>query len=82
MKIRVFTLNKNNKIELTEDELKKLLDESYQDGRNDARTATISTPSYPCWYDGATNITGCEANLSTTTYNFKTEASADGTVTI
>lgn len=72
MKIRVFTLNKNNKIELTEDELKKLLDESYQDGRNDARTATISTPSYPYWYD----------NVTTTTYNLKTEASADGTVTI
>ena len=82
MKIRVFTLNKNNKIELTEDELKKLLDESYQDGKNDARTTTISTPSYPCWYDSATNITGCEANLSTATYTLKTEASADGTVTI
>lgn len=72
MKIRVFTLNKNNKIELTEAELKKLLDESYQDGRNDARTATISTPSYPYWYD----------NVTTTTYNLNTEASADGTVTI
>lgn len=72
MKIRVFTLNKNNKIELTEDELKKLLDESYQDGRNDARTATISTPSYPYWYDSVT----------TNTYSLKTEASADTTVTI
>lgn len=72
MKIRVFTLNKNNKIELTEDELKKLLDESYQDGKNDARTTTISTPSYPYWYD----------NVTTTTYNLKTEASADTTVTI
>lgn len=72
MKIRVFTLNKNNKIELTEDELKKLLDESYQDGKNDARTTTISTPSYPYWYDGAI----------TNTYTLKTEASADGTVTI
>lgn len=81
MKIRVFTLNKNNKIELTEDELKKLLDESYQDGRNDARTATISTPSYPYWYY-STTTTGCADDLSTTTYNLKTEASADGTVTI
>ena len=81
MKIRVFTLNKNNKIELTEDELKKLLDESYQDGRNDARTATISTPSYPYLYY-STTTTDCADNLSTTTYNLKTEASADGTVTI
>ena len=72
MKIRIFTLNKNNKIELTEDELKKLLDESYQDGKNDARTTTISTPSYPYWYDSVT----------TTTYSLNTEASADGTVTI
>lgn len=81
MKIRVFTLNKNNKIELTEDELKKLLDESYQDGRNDARTATISTPSYPYAYY-STTTTGCADDLSTTTYSLKTEASADGTVTI
>lgn len=81
MKIRVFTLNKNNKIELTEDELKKLLDESYQDGRNDACTATISTPSYPCWHYSNTT-TGCADNLSTTTYNLNTEASADETVTI
>lgn len=81
MKIRVFTLNKNNKIELTEDELKKLLDESYQDGRNDARTATISTPSYPYWYDGATTITCCEDGLAATSCNCKTEAPVDGTVT-
>ena len=80
MKIRVFTLNKNNKIELTEDELKKLLDESYQDGKNDASTTTISTPSYPYWYYSTT--TGCADDLSTTTYNLKTEASSDGTVTI
>lgn len=81
MKIRVFTLNKNNKIELTEDELKKLLDESYQDGKNDARTTTISTPSYPYWYY-STTATDCADKLSTTTYNLKTEASSDGTVTI
>ena len=81
MKIRVFTLNKNNKIELTEDELKKLLDESYQDGKNDARTTTISTPSYPYFYY-STTTNGCADDLSTTTYNLKTEASSDGTVTV
>ena len=32
--IKVFTLNKNNKIELTKQELQKLLDESYWEGRN------------------------------------------------
>lgn len=30
--IKVFTTNKNGKIELTKDELKKLLDEAYWEG--------------------------------------------------
>ena len=30
--IKIFTLNKNNKIELTKEELQALLDESYWDG--------------------------------------------------
>lgn len=57
-KIRVFTLNANGKIELTKEELQKLLDESYRDGSN---SVTITTPSYPynpLYYDTtATNIT-------------------------
>ena len=56
MKIRVFTLNKNNKIELTEDELKKLLDESYQDGKNDARTTTTYNLNTEASTDGTVTI--------------------------
>ena len=43
MKVRVFTLNKDKKIELTKDELQKLLDEVYCDG---ASSVTITTPSW------------------------------------
>lgn len=43
-KIRIFTLNENGKIELTQEELQTLLDESYNDGRN---AVIITTPSYP-----------------------------------
>ena len=32
--IKVFTLNKNNKIELTKEELESLLNESYWEGYN------------------------------------------------
>lgn len=32
MMIKVFTLNKNNKIELTKEELEKLLNQSFQEG--------------------------------------------------
>lgn len=32
MTIKVFTLNENGKIEITKEELEKLLDESYLDG--------------------------------------------------
>lgn len=44
--IRVFTLNKNNKIELTKEELQKLLDESYWDGyRANDHSWTYNSPS-------------------------------------
>lgn len=47
MKIKVFTKNKDGKIEFTEDELKKLLDEVYWEGYNDHPfTWTWQTPSY------------------------------------
>jgi len=44
--IKVFTLNKNNKIELTKEELQKLLDEAYWDGRSHSSTWTYTTPSW------------------------------------
>lgn len=52
-KIRVFTLNKNGKIELTKEELQQMLDESYRDGTNSVTIATPSYPTYP-WYNTTT----------------------------
>ena len=45
--IKVFTTNKNNKIEFTKEELQKLLDEAYWDGyRANSGTWTYTTPNY------------------------------------
>lgn len=45
--IKVFTVNKNNKIEITKEELQKLLDEAYWDGyRANSGTWTYTTPNY------------------------------------
>ena len=43
--IKVFTLNKNNKIELTKEELESLLNESYWEGYN-KKNWTYTSPSY------------------------------------
>ena len=45
--IKVFTTNKNGKIELTKDELKKLLDEAYWEGYR--ANSTIYTYQTPNW---------------------------------
>lgn len=46
--IKVFTTNKDGKIELTKDELKKLLDEAYWDGyRANSTIYTYQTPNWP-----------------------------------
>lgn len=46
--IKVFTLNKNGKIELTEKELKQLLDNVYWEGyRDNNKSWTYTTPTYP-----------------------------------
>lgn len=55
--IKVFTLNKNGKIELTEKELKQLLDDVYWEGyRDNNKSWTYTTPivrttplTYPYW---------------------------------
>lgn len=45
--IKVFTLNKNNKIELSEKELKQLLDDAYWEGYREGNrtTYTYTSPS-------------------------------------
>lgn len=60
--IKVFTTNKNGKIEFTKDELKKLLDEAYWEGyRASGDTYTYLTPNWQpyCW-----NATVTAANSS------------------
>lgn len=49
--VKVFTTNSNGKIEFTKDELEKVLNEVWQDGRNSASywwtsPTVISTPYY------------------------------------
>ena len=43
--IKVFALNKNNKIELTKQELEKLLNESFWEGYNQKNYWTYSSPT-------------------------------------
>lgn len=43
----VFVTEKDGKIELTKDELQKMLDEAYEKGRTDVITLAYPTPSYP-----------------------------------
>ena len=45
--IKVFTLNEKGKIELTKDELERLLNESYWEGYSKKTTWTYTSPSYP-----------------------------------
>ncbi len=69
--IKVFTLNKNNKIELTKEELQKLLDESYWDGyRANNHCWTYTSPS------------GWGPYYSTTYTVTTSSQNNDGTVTI
>lgn len=45
--IKIFTTNKNNKIELTKEELKSLLDEAYWEGyRANSSSWTYTTPGW------------------------------------
>lgn len=65
MMIKVFTLNENKKIELTVDELKNLLDDSYWEGyRANNYSYTYSSPQItPNWY--ATTTAGQTVTLKT-----------------
>ena len=47
--VKVFTTNSDGKIEFTKDELEKVLNEVWQDGRN-----SVS----PYWYTSTTGTTG------------------------
>lgn len=77
--IKVFTTNKNGKIELTKDELKSLLDEAYWDGysANTGITYTYRSPSFtPYWWTATGgSITVNSANTANSTINAATASS-------
>ena len=75
--IKVFTTNKNGNIELTKDELKKLLDEAYWEGYRANGCWTYTTPSWqPYYYTTTTN--SCSTNA---TVSFITDTMTTGVVT-
>lgn len=51
-RVVVIEKNKDGKIELTKEELQKMLDDTYTQGYTDGkgRYETITYPSYPVWY--------------------------------
>ena len=51
-RVVVIEKNKDGKIELTKEELQKMLDDAYTQGYTDGkgRYDTITYPSYPLWY--------------------------------
>lgn len=74
MFIKCFCKNKNNKIELTEQELKELLDEVYKYGYNEGNektywyTSPTGNPTKPWWYE-ITTSTSTDTNDNTTKSN-------------
>ena len=65
--IKVFTTNKNNKIELTKEELQKTLDEAYWDGyrAGNSTSWTYTTPSWtPYRWVTSTTSTGNEYTIT------------------
>lgn len=56
--VKVFTTNSNGKIEFTKDELEKLLNEVWQDGRNSASSYWLTSPTVkPRYTDKTVEIT-------------------------
>ncbi len=65
--IKIFTTNKNGKIELTKDELKQLLDDAYWEGfRGNTTTFTYQTPNWqPYIWCNTTAGSSIELNSNT-----------------
>lgn len=62
--IKVFTTNKNNKIELTKEELKQLLDEAYWEGYNTNNHSWTYTTPYVSPYSFTTTTSAITLNSS------------------
>lgn len=61
--------NKDGKVELTKDELQKMLDDAYNQGYADGRSKyeTITYPSYPVWYRSTNDLNTIDADKITIT---------------
>lgn len=70
--IKIFTLNKNKKIELTESELKELLDEAYWEGyrANSGYSWTYTTPNYSPYITWCTTASNTASNTTNDTITF------------
>lgn len=87
MKVRVFYPNKDNKIEFTKQQLEKLLDEVYEEGRAKGydqgyaanRPVTITYPYTPYWY--TTTTTNCEPYITCTDNSITLATTPNSTVT-
>ena len=62
MKIKIFEANSDGKIELTKSELQSLIDEAYEEGRDDSMTYTWESPNVTPAIDGS-KITCTDSNI-------------------
>lgn len=67
MLIKVFIKNKNNKIELTEEELKSILDEAYWEGYKNNKTYTWTSPQW--WNQPYYTTTNSTSTITLTSPN-------------
>lgn len=79
MKIKIMYPNDKGRIELTKEELEKLLNESYSEGYSDgcSRYYSISTPSYPY----ITYCNGSSADNALSADTVTVSGNCDGSVT-
>lgn len=81
--IKVFTTNRNNKIELTKEELKELLDEAYWEGyKANSHSWTYTTPSWTPYQWTTTNaVSDITISSSTAASNSITSHLTDNSIT-
>ena len=64
MMVKVFQKNKNGKVELTIEQLEKVLNEAFWEGYNDKRlTWTYTSPNWYTLCDNKTTVTLSDSNV-------------------
>ena len=81
MKTKIFTKNEKGKIEFTEKELKKLLDEIYNEGYNDGKSRSYIYTT-PLWQYGTWCTAGSITDAKPATTTTATTGSTNSTITI